>query len=44
MIGILGGMRLLARLSFVKVIAAMPSSDDADHLLLLIQSDPRLPS
>ena len=45
MIGILGGMGPLATLDFFsKVLAATPASEDADHVPLLIQSDPRIPS
>jgi aspartate racemase len=44
MIGVLGGMGPLATLDFFsKVIAATPASGDADHVPLLIQSDPRIP-
>jgi aspartate racemase len=45
MIGILGGMGPLATADFFsKVIAATPASRDEDHVPLLIQSDPRIPS
>ncbi len=45
MIGILGGMGPLATADFFsKVIAATPATGDADHVPLLIQSDPRIPS
>ena len=45
MIGILGGMGPLATADFFsKVIAATPASGDKDHVPLLIQSDPRIPS
>jgi aspartate racemase len=45
MIGILGGMGPLATLDFFnKVLAATPAQGDADHVPLLIQSDPRIPS
>lgn len=45
MIGILGGMGPLATADFFsKVIAATPAAGDADHVPLLIQSDPRIPS
>jgi aspartate racemase len=44
MIGVLGGMGPLATLDFFnKVLHATPSSGDADHVPLLIQSDPRIP-
>ncbi len=44
MIGVLGGMGPLATLDFFnKVLQATPSSGDADHVPLLIQSDPRIP-
>jgi aspartate racemase len=43
MIGVLGGMGPLATADFFsKVIAATPSKGDADHVPLLIQSDPRI--
>ena len=43
MIGVLGGMGPLATLDFFnKVLAATPSKSDADHVPLLIQSDPRI--
>ncbi len=43
MIGVLGGMGPLATLDFFsKVIAATPAQGDADHVPLLIQSDPRI--
>ena len=45
MIGILGGMGPLATLDFFnKVLAGTPAGGDADHVPLLIQSDPRIPS
>lgn len=45
MIGILGGMGPLATADFFsKVIAATPAAGDEDHVPLLIQSDPRVPS
>lgn len=45
MIGVLGGMGPLATLDFFsKVLAASPVQGDADHVPLLIQSDPRIPS
>lgn len=45
MIGILGGMGPLATLDFFnKVLASTPAQGDADHVPLLIQSDPRIPS
>lgn len=44
MIGVLGGMGPLATLDFFsKVLAATPVQGDADHVPLLIQSDPRIP-
>jgi aspartate racemase len=44
MIGVLGGMGPLATLDFFnKVLAATPANSDADHVPLLIQSDPRIP-
>jgi aspartate racemase len=43
MIGVLGGMGPLATVDFFnKVLAATPSKGDADHVPLLIQSDPRI--
>ncbi len=43
MIGVLGGMGPLATVDFFnKVIAAAPAKSDADHVPLLIQSDPRI--
>ncbi len=43
MIGVLGGMGPLATLDFFsKVLAATPAVGDADHVPLLIQSDPRI--
>ena len=43
MIGVLGGMGPLATLDFFnKVLAATPARGDADHVPLLIQSDPRI--
>ena len=45
MIGVLGGMGPLATLDFFnKVLEATPAKGDADHVPLLIQSDPRIPS
>jgi aspartate racemase len=45
MIGVLGGMGPLATADFfAKVIAATPATRDEDHVPLLIQSDPRVPS
>jgi aspartate racemase len=44
MIGVLGGMGPLATLDFFsKVLAATPANSDADHVPLLIQTDPRIP-
>lgn len=44
MIGVLGGMGPLATVDFFsKVLAATPVKGDADHVPLLIQSDPRIP-
>ena len=44
MIGVIGGMGPLATADFFrKVIAATPVHDDAGHVPLLIQSDPRIP-
>ena len=44
MIGVLGGMGPLATVDFFnKVLAATPAKGDADHMPLLIQSDPRIP-
>lgn len=44
MIGILGGMGPLATADFfAKVLAATPAHGDADHVPLLILSDPRIP-
>ncbi len=44
MIGILGGMGPLATADFfAKVLAATPAQGDADHVPLLILSDPRIP-
>ena len=44
MIGVLGGMGPLATVDFFnKVLAATPAKSDADHVPLLIQSDPRIP-
>jgi aspartate racemase len=43
MIGVLGGMGPLATLDFFsKVISETPARGDADHVPLLIQSDPRI--
>lgn len=43
MIGVLGGMGPLATHDFFgKVLAATPARGDADHVPLLIQSDPRI--
>lgn len=45
MIGVLGGMGPLATADFFsKVIAATAAARDEDHVPLLIQSDPRVPS
>jgi len=45
MIGILGGMGALATADFFgKVLTATPAQGDADHVPLLIQSDPRIPA
>jgi len=45
MIGVLGGMGPLATADFFsKVIAATRAAGDEDHVPLLIQSDPRIPS
>lgn len=45
MIGILGGMGPLATADFFsKVIAATPATAEEEHVPLLIQSDPRVPS
>ncbi len=45
MIGILGGMGPLATLDFFnKVLASTGAEGDADHVPLLIQSDPRIPA
>ncbi len=45
MIGVLGGMGPLATVDFFnKVLAATPAKGDADHVPLLIQSDPRIPA
>jgi aspartate racemase len=45
MIGVLGGMGPLATVDFFnKVLAATPAKGDSDHVPLLIQSDPRIPS
>ena len=45
MIGILGGMGPLATADFFsKVIAAKPAAAEEEHVPLLIQSDPRVPS
>lgn len=44
MIGVLGGMGPLATVDFFnKVLAATAAQCDADHIPLLIQSDPRIP-
>ena len=44
MIGVLGGMGPLATVDFFnKVLLATPAKSDADHIPLLIQSDPRIP-
>lgn len=44
MIGVLGGMGPLATADFfAKVLAATPAQGDADHVPLLILSDPRIP-
>jgi aspartate racemase len=43
MIGVLGGMGPLATVDFFsKVISATPAKGDADHVPMLIQSDPRI--
>jgi aspartate racemase len=43
MIGVLGGMGPLATVDFFnKVLEATPAKGDADHVPLLIQSDPRI--
>ena len=43
MIGVLGGMGPLATVDFFnKVLAATPAKGDADHVPLLVQSDPRI--
>ena len=43
MIGVLGGMGPLATVDFFsKVLLATPAIGDVDHVLLLIQSDPRI--
>lgn len=43
MIGVLGGMGPLATVDFFKkVLLETPAKDDADHVPLLIQSDPRI--
>ena len=45
MIGVLGGMGPVATADFFsKVISATAASGDEDHVPLLIQSDPRIPS
>ncbi len=45
LIGILGGMGPLATADFfAKVVAATDAKSEADHVPLLIQSDPRIPS
>lgn len=45
MMGVLGGMGPLATVDFFsKVMAATPATCDADHVPLLIQSDPRIPA
>ena len=45
MIGVLGGMGPLATVDFFnKVLLATPAKGDADHVPLLIQSDPRIPA
>ena len=45
MIGILGGMGPLATVDFFsKLVATTPAARDADHVPLLIQSDPRIPA
>lgn len=44
MLGVLGGMGPLATADFFsKLLAATPASDDADHVPVLILSDPRIP-
>jgi aspartate racemase len=43
MIGVLGGMGPLATVDFFnKVVSSTPAKGDADHVPLLIQSDPRI--
>lgn len=43
MIGVLGGMGPLATVDFFsKVVSQTPSNGDADHVPMLIQSDPRI--
>lgn len=45
MIGILGGMGPVATADFFnKLLAATPAGKDEDHVPVLIQSDPRIPS
>jgi len=44
MLGVLGGMGPLATADFfVKLVTATPANDDADHVPVLILSDPRIP-
>ena len=44
MLGVLGGMGPLATADFfIKLVAATPANDDADHVPVLILSDPRVP-
>ncbi len=44
MIGVIGGMGPAATVDFLaKVIAETPAQDDADHVPMLISSDPRIP-
>ena len=44
MLGVLGGMGPLATADFfIKLVAATPANDDADHVPVLILSDPRIP-
>ncbi len=44
MLGVLGGMGPLATADFfIKLVAATPAIEDADHIPVLILSDPRIP-
>lgn len=44
MLGVLGGMGPLATADFfIKLVAATPAIEDADHVPVLILSDPRIP-